>query len=110
MFLRRLGHKLLNRDDDAARLAKRKASEDGRVPIEELRGYEEALSSELAALMGTLRERENMSREEFDRRMSWAHELETRLQSVRWDIERRSKPSTLRRVYLWAKRKAEPAP
>ena len=87
-----------------------KPSEVGRVPIEELRGYEEALSSELEELLDTLSDRESMSPEEFDRRMSWAHELETRLQSVRWDIERRSKPSTLRRVYLWAKRKAETAP
>ena len=76
---------------DVARLAKRKPSEDDRVPVEELRGYEEALSSELEALMATLSDRESISQEEFDRRMSWAHELETRLQSVRWDIERRCK-------------------
>jgi hypothetical protein len=56
------------------------------VTIEELRRYEEALSSELEALMDTLADRESMSREEFDRRMSWAHELETRLQSVRRDM------------------------
>jgi hypothetical protein len=55
--------------------------------IEELRGYEEALSSELEALMATLSDRESMSQEEFDGRMAGAHELETRLQSVRWDIE-----------------------
>ena len=55
--------------------------------IEELRGYEEALSSELEALMATLSNRESMSQEEFDGRMAGAHELETRLQSVRWDIE-----------------------
>ena len=66
---------------------KRKASEDGWVTIEELRGYEEALSSELEALLATLSNRESMSREDFDRHMSGVHELEARLQSVRWDIE-----------------------
>ena len=91
---------------DVARGAKRKASEDRRATIEELRGYEEALSSELEALLDTLSDRESMSQEEFDRCMSWAHELETRLQSVRWDIERRCKTSILRRLYLWAKRRA----
>ena len=74
---------------------KRTASEAGRVPIEELHGYEEALSSELEALMDTLSGWENMSRVEYDRHMSWARELETRLQSVRWDIDRRSKTSSL---------------
>src|SRR5919199_248094 len=78
--------------------AKRTASGAGRVPIEELRGYEEALSSELEALMDTLSGYESMSREEYDRRRTWASEVERRLQSVRWDIGRRSKPSTLRRV------------
>ena len=89
--------------EPVAPVAKRKPCEDGEVTIEELRGYEEALSSELEALMATLSDRESMSQEEFDRRMSWAHELETRLQSVQWDIERRCKTSILRRLYLWAK-------
>jgi hypothetical protein len=80
-----------------------KPSEVGRVPIEELRGYEEALSAELEALMAMLSNRGSMSPEEFDRRMSWAHELETRLQGVQWDIERRCKTSIPSRLYLWAK-------
>ena len=56
---------------------------DGEVTIEELGGYEEALSTELAALEGKLSDRKSLSQEEFDRLMGWAHELETRLQSVR---------------------------
>ncbi len=103
---------------DVARLAKRKASEDRRATIEELRGYEEALSSELEALLDTLSDRESMSQEEFDRCMSWAHELETRLQSVRWDMALSkfalsnalvsndgARTSIPNRVYLWAKRR-----
>ena len=68
--------------------------------------------------MDTLSNRESMSQEEFDRLMSWAHELETRLQSVRWDIALSkvalsnavvsndvARTSIPNRVYLWAKRK-----
>jgi exonuclease VII small subunit len=84
-------------------VAKRKASKVGKASIEELRGYEEALSAELEALMATLSNRKSMSPEEFERSMSWAHQLETRLQSVQWDIERHRKTSMPSQLYLWPK-------
>ena len=56
------------------------------MTIEELRRYEEALSSELEEVLNKLSDPKSMSHEEIDRHMAWAQELETSLQSARWDI------------------------
>jgi hypothetical protein len=76
------------------------------VTTEELRGYEEALSAELEALLDKLAGGESMSQEEFDRHMEWANALADVREVFRCEIERRCKPSILGRLYLWAKRRA----
>ncbi len=90
--------------EPVAPVAKRKASaEDGGLTTEELHSSEEALSAELEVLLDKLAGGESMSQEEFDRYVEWAYTLADVREVFRCEIDRRCKPSILRRLYLWVK-------